>query len=265
MSTLATAAPLPSSWDPSTTGWRALSALLASLLIHGALLLALPDRHGPARPHDHPLMAFIVASPAPAPPPDFPVPPPVVEVPPPVFSPAPPEPLVQPPPETVPTPTPTPKPTPKLKPQTKPNPRPAPAPTPEHVVGLPAPIPGPQPQSAPPPVPVVAAPPPPPPPPDPRLLERYGDELSRRFARSQTYPRLAQLRGWQGEVLLQLTVAATGDLLSVRILRSSGHEVLDRHAIALVEGSGTLPRPPAGFDKDDLRITVPVRYRLGSG
>ena len=64
---------------------------------------------------------------------------------------------------------------------------------------------------------------------------------------------------------LDSLLAATGDLLSVRILRSSGHEVLDRHAIALVEGSGTLPRPPAGFDKDDLRITVPVRYRLGSG
>jgi len=105
----------------------------------------------------------------------------------------------------------------------------------------------------------------PPPAPDPRLLERYGDELSRRFANQQNYPRLAAMRGWEGEVLLRLTIAPTGGLASVRIVRSSGHEVLDKHAVSLVQQSGPLPKPPRGFDEQDLEITVPVRYKLRAG
>ncbi|MCB1956550.1 MAG: energy transducer TonB [Rhodocyclaceae bacterium] len=250
---------MSASWSPFPGGRRAAPALLISLLFHGALLAVLPDWRLEPKPEERLLQAFVVDTPAPPPPPDFQVPPPVVEVPPPVFAPPPP------PPEPVVQPRPKPRPEPAPRPKPRPRPEPAPQPAPE-----PPPPVAPEPAPAAPPVePVVAPPPPPPPPPpprpDPRLLERYGDALSQRFASEQSYPRLAAMRGWEGEVLLRLTIARTGGLRSVQVLRSSGHEVLDKHAIALVEGSGQLPKPPKGFDDEDLEITVPVRYRLRSG
>ena len=230
---------------------RPVYALLASLLIHGALFAALPDWNTAPKAQQPLLQAFLVAPPPPTPPPDFEVPPPVVEVPPPVFEPPPPpEPVVRP----------APKPKPKLQPEPEPKSTPAPPPPPRTPVPVPAP-----PVVAP----VVRQPAQPPairpPAPDPRLLERYGAELSRRFAGAQTYPRLAAMRGWEGEVLLRLTIGRSGGLVSVQVLRSSGHRILDKHAVALVEGSGRLPKPPAGFDREDIEITVPVRYRLRSG
>ena len=240
-------------------------ALLASLLVHGALLAVMPDWNAAREPEARFLRAFMIDPPRVSPP-DFAVPPPIVEVPPPVFDPPPPPPPVV-------QPKPKPKPTPKQKPVAKPRPKPPPVRKPEpasvaEAKPVPpsrseAPTPAPAPAPAPmPPQPTPAATPPPP---DPRLLTRYGDTLSEHFAGAQTYPRLAAMRGWEGEVLLRLTIGPGGNLLSVRVLRSSGHEILDRHAVALVEGSGPLPRPPRGSDRQDLEITVPVRYRLRSG
>lgn len=233
-------------------GIGALGAWLASLLIHAVLLAVLPDWHTVTQDEPPVLQVFMVAPPAPPPPVEAPPPPP--------------------PPPKVETPPPPPV-APKVEPRPVPKPRPRPRPTPvAPALAPPEPAPPPPAPARPePPAPVAAveappAPPPPPPPrPDPRLLERYGDELSQRFASAQTYPRLAAMRGWEGEVLLRLTIARKGGLLSVQVLRSSGHEVLDKHAVALVEGSKPLPRPPTGFDEEDLEITVPVRYRLRAG
>lgn len=70
------------------------------------------------------------------------------------------------------------------------------------------------------------------------------------------------MRGWEGEVTLVLTIARKGGLLAVRISHSSGHEILDQHALSLVENGEPLPAPPE--TDAPLEITVPVLYRLRS-
>lgn len=94
-----------------------------------------------------------------------------------------------------------------------------------------------------------------------RLLENYGQRLSELFARQQQYPRLAALRGWEGEVRVRLSVARQGGLSAVRLERSSGYEVLDRHALAMIEEIGKLPPPPAEFS-GDVQVVVPIQYKL---
>ncbi|MGZ8135941.1 MAG: energy transducer TonB [Methylococcaceae bacterium] len=49
------------------------------------------------------------------------------------------------------------------------------------------------------------------------------------------YPRAAQRRNLQGSVLLRLELSAGGDVQSVTVTRSSGHEVLDEAALANVK------------------------------
>jgi protein TonB len=106
-----------------------------------------------------------------------------------------------------------------------------------------------------------AAAPPIPPPDQQQLLGRYAQQLSRLLASHQDYPRLAALRGWEGEVRLRLKVARQGNLLYLRVDRSSGHEILDQHALQLVD-LVRMPPFPDEFEGNEIQITVPVNYKL---
>ena len=52
---------------------------------------------------------------------------------------------------------------------------------------------------------------------------------------SPRYPRLAQERNIEGTVKLELTVAATGEVLSAVVIQSSGSSLLDKAALAAVD------------------------------
>jgi protein TonB len=94
-----------------------------------------------------------------------------------------------------------------------------------------------------------------------QLLGRYAQQLSRLLASQQEYPRLAAMRGWEGEVRLRLKVARKGNLLSLQVDRSSGHEILDQHALQLVD-QVRLPPFPDELEGSEIQITVPVNYKL---
>lgn len=109
---------------------------------------------------------------------------------------------------------------------------------------------------------------PPPPPrvagPDPATLSAYGKSVAGAVAAHQKYPRLAMMRQWQGTTLLQLELAADGQLRDVRVVSSSGHEILDRQAIDMVRAALPLPPLPASLADRSLTIDVPVVFRLAS-
>ena len=94
-----------------------------------------------------------------------------------------------------------------------------------------------------------------------QLLGRYAQQLSRLLASQQEYPRLAAMRGWEGEVRLRLKVARKGNLLSLQVDRSSGHDILDQHALQLVE-LVSMPPFPDELEGSEIQITVPVNYKL---
>jgi periplasmic protein TonB len=102
---------------------------------------------------------------------------------------------------------------------------------------------------------------------DPRhyaALTDYARTLADRIAQHRRYPRLAQLRRMEGEVQMQLRIAAGGALVDVRITRSSGFELLDRHALDMVTRAQPLPTPPETMRAPDLTVLVPVVFRLKS-
>ncbi len=94
------------------------------------------------------------------------------------------------------------------------------------------------------------------------LLAGYRQRLSGLLAGQQTYPRIALLRGWEGEVRLRLRVARKGNLIGVSLDHSSGHEVLDQHAMAMLEHLGILPPLPDGLEGSEIQVVVPVNYKL---
>ncbi len=79
------------------------------------------------------------------------------------------------------------------------------------------------------------------------------------------YPRIAMRKGWEGTVLLQVRVDARGRPVSVQVLRSSGHRVLDEAARRAVSTHWRF-RPAL---RDGLPVEavgkVPVAFSLGRG
>ncbi len=99
-------------------------------------------------------------------------------------------------------------------------------------------------------------------PPDPLALERFGNAVSRQLATRQQYPKLAALRGWEGEVRLRVHIATKGNIVSIQLVQSSGFDLLDQSAIKLVETCGELPPLPEALRGRDFDILIPVQYRL---
>lgn len=69
------------------------------------------------------------------------------------------------------------------------------------------------------------------------------------------YPPEAVARGLEGEVVLLLTLAEGGRLVSATIARSSGHLLLDHAALDAARRIGALPGNPP-------QTLFPVRFRL---
>jgi protein TonB len=78
------------------------------------------------------------------------------------------------------------------------------------------------------------------------------------------YPDAARREGVEGEVLLRFEVLATGHVGAVAVSRSTGRDDLDRAAVDAVK---TWLFEPARRGKEAVTVwvTLPVRFRLGSG
>jgi periplasmic protein TonB len=263
-------------------------AILASLVVHGLLLLAFPERRELLKPAEPPppLLARLVepeAPPAPHPPPPSlvqPVPklPPVAE--------AAPETKLEP----------KLKPKPKPKPKRKPKPPVAkPAPASEAAVARTAP-----PAPAEPPFPAVpeveqrpataASPPPvvdaaqpapalpglsadPSPRPSPAqsidgALALYRQQLLSTARKYKHYPRVAIDNAWEGDVVVHLVVGADGMIASLTVKSGSGHSVLDRQALDMFRRATPLVEIPAALRGREFALEVRAIYNLkdqGSG
>jgi protein TonB len=93
-------------------------------------------------------------------------------------------------------------------------------------------------------------------------LAAYRQRLTQLLAGQREYPRVAAMRGWEGEVRLRLRVARKGNLLGVVLDRSSGFDVLDQHALAMLAGLGGLPPVPEALEGNEIQVVVPINYKL---
>ncbi|MEQ8653265.1 MAG: TonB family protein [Kiloniellales bacterium] len=91
-------------------------------------------------------------------------------------------------------------------------------------------------------------------------LNSYASQLAAWLERHKRYPQSARRRGEQGVVTLQFTLDARGHVVARRIVRSSGHERLDREVLALLERASPMPRPPG--DAPRFSLAVPIAFSL---
>lgn len=90
----------------------------------------------------------------------------------------------------------------------------------------------------------------------------YFSSIKRAIELIWKYPAQAAQKGMQGETTLAITVAKTGIVEKVIVLKSSGYELLDKEAIATVTSASPFNPIPSTLDKNRLTITGTFVYRL---
>jgi len=239
---------------PAASGPRWIVCGLMVLALHAAALLSLwrrpEDLPEPAIPSSVllELAPEPVAPPPPsAEPPPAPAPPRAVEPPPPA------EPVPAPPPEVV-----LPKPPPPRPVARPPRPhptRPSPPPQPAAASQTP-PTPNAEPMPNASAAPARAAP-------APNLAPAtWQSALSAHLALFKRYPANARRRGEEGVAQVRFAMDHAGHVLSVTLVRGSGHTDLDQEALAWVERAQPLPQPPPEMGQGPFDLVIPLRFEL---
>jgi protein TonB len=91
---------------------------------------------------------------------------------------------------------------------------------------------------------------------------RYGNALWNAISKHKKYPKIAQMRGWEGEATVELLLDGSGKIKSKKIIQSSGYEALDKQALEMVEKAQPFPTPPEALRGNNFTITVPVPFKL---
>ena len=81
------------------------------------------------------------------------------------------------------------------------------------------------------------------------------------MARYKRY--LGQGNTAEGVVSLAFTIDRKGNVVSSRIEKTSGSNVLDAEALALLNRAVPLPAPPPEVSDTDLTFVLPIRFAAG--
>ncbi len=93
------------------------------------------------------------------------------------------------------------------------------------------------------------------------LSNQYARLISREVAKYKQYPKIAQMRNWQGEAIIQILVDGSGKVLESKVHTSSGYDVLDKQAIKMVN-EASLPLPPEALRNKPISILIPIAFKL---
>jgi len=95
-----------------------------------------------------------------------------------------------------------------------------------------------------------------------QYLESYSSLLANAIAKYKQYPKIAQMRGWQGTVIADLEIDSKGAVMSVIIKKSSTYEVLDNEALEMIKKASPFPAPPENLRGKNFNVLVPISFKL---
>ena len=93
-------------------------------------------------------------------------------------------------------------------------------------------------------------------------LESYSSLLANAIAKYKQYPKIAQMRGWQGTVIADLEIDSKGSVVSVKIKKSSTYEVLDNEALEMIKKASPFPTPTESLRGKNFNVLVPISFKL---
>lgn len=90
-----------------------------------------------------------------------------------------------------------------------------------------------------------------------RYVKAHFADIRNAIITKLSYPRLARRMGWTGTVKVSFVVDEDGGVSNVKVLMTSGFEVLDNNAVETVKQCAPYPKPPRSAE-----MIMPITYRL---
>ena len=92
------------------------------------------------------------------------------------------------------------------------------------------------------------------------LTSNYMGKVRSRIARKKRYPTAARRRGVTGTAVISFVIAKSGSISGLRLVRSSGSEILNEAALAMAKRAAPFPPIPESTGKSSLTITLPINF-----
>jgi protein TonB len=86
--------------------------------------------------------------------------------------------------------------------------------------------------------------------------------LVQQINRHKKYPHKARREGAQGTVEVVFTLDRSGKVLTTRLRDSSGFNLLDEEAIAVLERASPFPAPPAEMAGLTMKLVLPITFNI---
>jgi len=97
---------------------------------------------------------------------------------------------------------------------------------------------------------------------NPGAKAKYFTQLAAALAQNKRYPRASRRRNEEGVVTLAFTAYADGEVSDAKIVKSSGYRRLDKAVLVMLKRSVPLPKFSADMPEKELKITLPVSFKL---
>ena len=91
---------------------------------------------------------------------------------------------------------------------------------------------------------------------------RYQDMVKQRIEETRRYPSWAKRQGIEGVSYLIFTLLSNGAVQDIRIIRSSGFDILDEEAISTVKRASLFKPIPEKFNCSSLTMEVALAFQL---
>lgn len=94
-----------------------------------------------------------------------------------------------------------------------------------------------------------------------KVIESYGALLTQHISNFKKYPRIAQRRVWEGDILLEITLNKYSKVLDIKIISESRYGILNKEAIAMIKRAQPLPKAK-NINSETFKVFVPVAFKL---
>lgn len=93
-----------------------------------------------------------------------------------------------------------------------------------------------------------------------KAKSNYKGKVRSKLLRAQRYPKKAKRKKLRGTVQVSFLIAPSGSVSKVRIVRSSGHPVIDQAALDMVRRASPMPKFPSNLRAKHMPFSAPIMF-----